>query len=139
MANYEGWRMNNGSLLEESVPNPAVLQGDFSAETYPALPTTNGIALPGGPLPAYGTPQCAALISLGYNCMPVDPSTGQAFANNTVPAADFTSRIGLVAVTNNFWGTPTVANQPEGVTNFIKRSEERRVGKECRSRWSPYH
>ena len=23
--------------------------------------------------------------------------------------------------------------------NFIVRSEERRVGKECRSRWSPYH
>ena len=22
---------------------------------------------------------------------------------------------------------------------FRKRSEERRVGKECRSRWSPYH
>ena len=22
---------------------------------------------------------------------------------------------------------------------FAKRSEERRVGKECRSRWSPYH
>ena len=22
---------------------------------------------------------------------------------------------------------------------FIFRSEERRVGKECRSRWSPYH
>src|SRR2546429_8517118 len=24
-------------------------------------------------------------------------------------------------------------------TNFFPRSEERRVGKECRSRWSPYH
>ena len=24
-------------------------------------------------------------------------------------------------------------------TNIVKRSEERRVGKECRSRWSPYH
>src|SRR3712207_9490711 len=24
-------------------------------------------------------------------------------------------------------------------TRKIKRSEERRVGKECRSRWSPYH
>ena len=24
-------------------------------------------------------------------------------------------------------------------TNNNKRSEERRVGKECRSRWSPYH
>ena len=23
--------------------------------------------------------------------------------------------------------------------NFTTRSEERRVGKECRSRWSPYH
>src|SRR3712207_8885976 len=38
---------------------------------------------------------------------------------------------------------------PEGAIKFIdyllqgetvrKRSEERRVGKECRSRWSPYH
>src|SRR2546426_11552320 len=26
----------------------------------------------------------------------------------------------------------------DGTTNFT-RSEERRVGKECRSRWSPYH
>src|SRR3989441_10554947 len=25
------------------------------------------------------------------------------------------------------------------VAGAIKRSEERRVGKECRSRWSPYH
>src|SRR2546429_7645056 len=24
-------------------------------------------------------------------------------------------------------------------TDFLIRSEERRVGKECRSRWSPYH
>src|SRR2546429_9854615 len=24
-------------------------------------------------------------------------------------------------------------------SRFAKRSEERRVGKECRSRWSPYH
>ena len=29
--------------------------------------------------------------------------------------------------------------QGEGVLSFAKRSEERRVGKECRSRWSPYH
>src|SRR3712207_9186039 len=25
------------------------------------------------------------------------------------------------------------------IRNFVLRSEERRVGKECRSRWSPYH
>ena len=28
---------------------------------------------------------------------------------------------------------------PEGVSIEDPRSEERRVGKECRSRWSPYH
>ena len=27
----------------------------------------------------------------------------------------------------------------EEVQNINDRSEERRVGKECRSRWSPYH
>jgi len=28
---------------------------------------------------------------------------------------------------------------PPVYPNAITRSEERRVGKECRSRWSPYH
>ena len=27
----------------------------------------------------------------------------------------------------------------DGLEEKAKRSEERRVGKECRSRWSPYH
>src|SRR3712207_9124436 len=27
----------------------------------------------------------------------------------------------------------------KGGKSFLERSEERRVGKECRSRWSPYH
>ena len=36
-------------------------------------------------------------------------------------------------------GLPTMIPSylPEGVE--LIRSEERRVGKECRSRWSPYH
>ena len=29
--------------------------------------------------------------------------------------------------------------QPEDTVAIVTRSEERRVGKECRSRWSPYH
>src|SRR5215204_2742256 len=39
--------------------------------------------------------------------------------------AAFTDKIGTPA--------PTVSNEA------LPRSEERRVGKECRSRWSPYH
>jgi hypothetical protein len=121
MVNYEGWRMDNGQTLANTVPNPATLTGDFSGETYPAnLGTVNGTFLPGGPLPAYGTPECTALLTLGsYNCMPVNPLTGQAYPNNTVPATAFTSNVGLFAVKNGFWGAPTVANQPEGVTNEI--------------------
>ena len=44
------------------------------------------------------------------------------------------------------WGTlcPVVktlscAASEEGRKTIAERSEERRVGKECRSRWSPYH
>ena len=34
-----------------------------------------------------------------------------------------------------------IRNEKEVTTDTteIQRSEERRVGKECRSRWSPYH
>ena len=31
------------------------------------------------------------------------------------------------------------AHCPKDVKKINARSEERRVGKECRSRWSPYH
>src|SRR2546422_5161006 len=31
------------------------------------------------------------------------------------------------------------AGRPMGSLSAGRRSEERRVGKECRSRWSPYH
>src|SRR5688572_31773692 len=33
----------------------------------------------------------------------------------------------------------TVFSPEEEARNNFHRSEERRVGKECRSRWSPYH
>ena len=36
--------------------------------------------------------------------------------------------------------TPTVAPSSSfPMSGYARRSEERRVGKECRSRWSPYH
>src|SRR2546427_12106292 len=36
------------------------------------------------------------------------------------------------------WSTPT-PDEHVPASPFGTRSEERRVGKECRSRWSPYH
>src|SRR5256885_10548033 len=37
------------------------------------------------------------------------------------------------------WDQLTQLLCPQGTENTLSRSEERRVGKECRSRWSPYH
>src|SRR5260370_2178494 len=36
-------------------------------------------------------------------------------------------------------GGPIEADEEDGGGGASQRSEERRVGKECRSRWSPYH
>ena len=33
----------------------------------------------------------------------------------------------------------TIGHVDHGKTTLTARSEERRVGKECRYRWSPYH
>ena len=35
--------------------------------------------------------------------------------------------------------TPAYVRKEEVIEGESSRSEERRVGKECRSRWSPYH
>jgi len=34
---------------------------------------------------------------------------------------------------------PDAAREAATAFLYLERSEERRVGKECRSRWSPYH
>ena len=116
MANYEGWRINNGSILADSVPNPAVLTGDFSAETYAA-----GVGgLPGGPLPAYGTAACSTLLDNGRNCMPVDPLTGQPFPGNVVPRQPLHEPDRAGRGQAQILGRSTVANQPEGISNFTK-------------------
>src|SRR3712207_8657205 len=39
----------------------------------------------------------------------------------------------------NSFLVPTRTLRPRQIRIGIRRSEERRVGKECRSRWSPYH
>src|SRR3989441_6948283 len=39
----------------------------------------------------------------------------------------------------HFGGEGQAEDPKQGVRSHKERSEERRVGKECRSRWSPYH
>ena len=48
------------------------------------------------------------------------------------PYNDFLKERGIRIIMGNIF-------DPESLVNAAKRSEERRVGKECRSRWSAYH
>ena len=63
-----------------------------------------------------------------------------------MPPADFLAvrfTIAAVAMLAVFWRPMLALNKREIQIGFglgvVYRSEERRVGKECRSRWSPYH
>ena len=54
-------------------------------------------------------------------------------------AAGFTAAL-LSVTTASIFPTKTVSAADVCVIDTdTERSEERRVGKECRSRWSPYH
>ena len=46
---------------------------------------------------------------------------------------------GLASPWNFIYKADILAKDPNWYEKNIMRSEERRVGKECRSRWSPYH
>jgi Carboxypeptidase regulatory-like domain len=58
LANYEGWRILNGTNLFFSAPDATELSGNFSAEN----------------LPAYGTVACTANLTDDLPCMPVKPA-----------------------------------------------------------------
>ena len=58
--------------------------------------------------------------------------------------ADDPRRVGRYRLAGRISGMPAsgpvyLANSVDGDQVTVTRSEERRVGKECRSRWSPYH
>jgi len=61
-------------------------------------------------------------------------NTGMWFCRNALKVGDNYENFPVVSTIGN--GPNNGADAPLG-THY--RSEERRVGKECRSRWSPYH
>src|SRR3989454_11465549 len=59
----------------------------------------------------------------------------QAAAHAADGYARASGRVGVCVATSG----PGATNLVTGLATAHMRSEERRVGKECRSRWSPYH
>src|SRR2546427_12191396 len=95
----------------------------------------------------FGTVTVAVLVAVGsckddvgLTSIPPAPERFIAFlngANEPTPIA--TPAQGLATVTIN-GNVITYRIELSNIDSaFLARSEERRVGKECRSRWSPYH
>src|SRR5256885_7671083 len=76
-----------------------------------------------------GVQTCALPISRESDCFPLVTPTG--LADGLALCVRVPRIIARFAPTSWF---PRSPGRPG-----IRRSEERRVGKECRSRWSPYH
>ena len=106
LANYEGWRIVNGSNAYSNVPDPTQLSGNFA---------TSG-------LPAYGSADCTAALSTGNPCMPIDPTTGQPFPGNMIPASRF-SRLAQTMVAGGLFPAPNCTAGTSGgcVGNFLQR------------------
>src|SRR3989449_3906483 len=78
-----------------------------------------------------GVQTCALPISALGLPPHVSPDTPRATRGAGVPAR---------ARTISAWQSPPASRTAShGARASDRRSEERRVGKECRSRWSPYH
>ena len=61
-------------------------------------------------------------------------------ANRGAPAwVDTATGVTMQSINVPYWIRSNTGVSPEDPTEFANRSEERRVGKECRSRWSPDH
>ena len=73
------------------------------------------------------------LIGFYYERKTASNAANKAFIVNRV--GDFGMLIGLMAL----WGALGTLHFADTTTTAADGSEERRVGKECRSRWSPYH
>src|SRR2546425_13357861 len=73
------------------------------------------------------------------------PGFQRAYHARNIRDEDEVISFGLFDITEDeyrTWRAEADAEENQRVdrlSQFVERSEERRVGKECRSRWSPYH
>src|SRR5256885_9790947 len=64
-------------------------------------------------------------------------------SNNHIPTVEYVASSSLLSLHDSFSSSLKIHAAQIGLESddaaINNRSEERRVGKECRSRWSPYH
>ena len=102
---------------------------------------TSGIALPVDMMPGVMVTIAKFLPGWWY-CTAIDNALGSGTAEETgISVAGWAGSLGLVALFGVMFICIGLAagRFRRSRPTLAARSEERRVGKECRSRWSPYH
>ena len=125
--------INDGSIptIIQTPSNPPTLKPE-------PTPTTGGgsPAIPQNPSnPPTPNPQPSPINGGGSPAIPQNPSSPP--TPNPQPSP--INGGGSPAIPQNPSNPTTPNPQPSPINGGGSRSEERRVGKECRSRWSPYH
>ena len=116
--------------------------GAQNPETPAARPRTVGVVMSGGG--AKGLYHIGVLEALEENGVPIDYVAGTSMGSiiAAMYAAGYSPaemrEIVASGVVKNWAAIDAGAKQVVEI-QVPERSEERRVGKECRSRWSPYH
>src|SRR3712207_800254 len=109
----------------EALPSTAILTftPEFNSSVVGQIPLFNFIFEEG----QWATPEpFKTFISLSFKCITWANQTSEPIQSKS--SISSTGRIPYISI-QNFSSSLVSA----------RRSEERRVGKECRSRWSPYH
>ena len=120
--------VSNGSLDNMTSSDNIVWTGTFTP-TPNTEDATNTLSLGTGYTDTAGNTGAAATTA-NYEVETLAPTiSGVAISSATGVQNNFVNAGDVVSVTATFSENVSVAG----------RSEERRVGKECRSRWSPYH
>ena len=126
---------------------PFTLTGDNAVYTCDALIIATGATAKYLGLPseeAYmgrGVSACATCDGFFYRGKPVCViGGGNTAVEEALYLSNIASKVYLVHRRDSFCAEPIMVDHlHEKMHEGLCRSEERRVGKECRSRWSPYH
>src|SRR2546427_12975212 len=85
--------------------------------------------------PAWMVPLLKFFFTVSYAASATYDTVKKNFSSGTIHAGPSSSSSWAIAAISRALS----ASELKNCAPMIVRSEERRVGKECRSRWSPYH
>src|SRR3712207_6727911 len=119
----EGLVVEDEEITTTTPTPPATTPTPGTTTTFPATTPTD-------------IPEPAA-----YVLAPVNTDALRGFIGNTLPAQGAAGDAAIPTDGSGYvvTGRSRIFANDSGIESFHSRSEERRVGKECRSRWSPYH